>query len=234
MLSAFQTLLHRWSGQDDICVGSPIANRNRVETEGLIGFIVNTLVLRANFGGDPTFLELMRQNREVALGAYAHQDLPFERLMQALHPTRDVRHSSLFQVLFVLQNAPVHIPPLPGLTPRLLLDRHNGTAKFDLTLGLTEMPEGLVGTFEYNTDLFDRGTIEPMAAQCRRLLEEAVRDPARTISELPLLDDRERARLIAAGEAPRTTDASDRRCVHHLFEARVAERPDTTALVMGD
>jgi len=233
MLSAFQTLLHRWSGQDDICVGSPIANRNRVETEGLIGFVVNTLVLRGNLRGDPTFAELMRRNREVSLGAYAHQDLPFERLMQALHPTRDVRHSSLFQVLFVLQNAPVHIPPLPGLSPKLLLDRHNGTAKFDLTLGLTEMPEGLVGIFEYNTDLFDRSTIERMAAQFRQLLEEVVRDPARPIGGLPLLDDRERARLIAAGEAPRTTDGTDRRCVHHLFEARAAAKPNVIALVMG-
>jgi amino acid adenylation domain-containing protein/thioester reductase-like protein len=234
MLSAFQTLLHRWSGQDDICVGSPIANRNRVETERLIGFVVNTLVLRGNLRGDPTFVELMKRIRDVALGAYAHQDLPFERLMQALHPTRDVRHSSLFQVLFVLQNAPVQIPPLPGLTPKLLLDRHNGTAKFDLTLGLTEMPEGLVGVFEYNTDLFDRSTIERMAAQFRHLLEEVVRDPLRPISEMPLLADAERARLIAAGEAPTTTDGTDRRCIHHLFEARVAERPDAAALVMGE
>jgi amino acid adenylation domain-containing protein/thioester reductase-like protein len=234
MLSAFQTLLHRWSGQDDICVGSPIANRNRAETEGLIGFVVNTLVLRGNLTGDPTFLELMRRNREVALGAYSHQDLPFERLMQALHPTRDVRHSSLFQVLFVLQNAPVHIPPLPGLTPKLLLDRHNNTAKFDLTLGLTEMPEGLVGIFEYNTDLFDRSTIERMAAQFRRLLEEAVRDPSQTIGAIPLLGDEERARLLAAAEAARTPDADDPRCIHHLFERQAAAKPHATALVMGE
>jgi amino acid adenylation domain-containing protein/thioester reductase-like protein len=233
LLSAFQTLLHRWSGQDDVCVGSPIANRNRVETEGLIGFVVNTLVLRGDLAGNPTFLELMRRNREVALGAYVHQDLPFERLMQALRPSRDVRHSSLFQVLFVLQNAPVHIPPLPGLKPELLLDRHNGTAKFDLTLGLTETPEGLVGVFEYNTDLFDAATIERMAAQFRRLLEVVVNDPARTIAELPLLSDAERARLLAAGEGERVTGAPGR-CVHHRFEANAAATPDAPAVVMGD
>ena len=102
-------------------------------------------------------LKLMRRTRETAFAAYTHQDLPFERLMQAINPNRDVRHSSLFQVLFVLQNAPVHIPPLPNLTPRLLLDSHNGTAKFDLTIGLTEMPEGLVGILEYNTRLIRCG-----------------------------------------------------------------------------
>ena len=155
LLAAFQTLLHRYSGMDDICVGSPIANRNRAEVEGLIGFVVNTLVLHGNLAGNPTFVDLLRRTRKMAFGAYSHQDLPFEQLLRAITPNRDVRHSSLFQVLFVLQNAPSHLPPLPNLTPRLLTGSHNGTAKFDLTLGLTEMPEGLVGIFEYNCDLFD-------------------------------------------------------------------------------
>ena len=137
----------------------------------------------------PTFAALLSRTREAALGAYAHQDLPFEKVLEELKPQRNLSYTPLFQVGFVLQNAPVHIPPLPGLTPKLLLDRHNGTAKFDLTLGLTEMPEGLVGILEYNTDLFDRDTIERMAAQFHRLLEEVVRDPSRTISEWPLLDD---------------------------------------------
>ncbi|HEY1379606.1 MAG TPA: amino acid adenylation domain-containing protein, partial [Gemmataceae bacterium] len=237
LLAAFQTLLHRYTGQDDVCVGSPIANRNRAEVEGLIGFVVNTLVLRGNLAGDPSFRELLRRTRETALAAYAHQDLPFERVMQAVNPNRDARHSSLFQVLFVLQNAPVHIPPLPGVTHRLQFDAHNGTAKFDLTLGLTEMPDGLVGILEYNTDLFDAATIERMAGHFRRLLDEVVRDAERPISDLPLLADDERAKLLAIGEGVSTSPPSmtggKMRCLHHLFEARAAERPDAEAVVCG-
>lgn len=232
LLSAFQTLLYRHSGMDDVCVGSPIANRNRVEVEGLIGFVVNTLVLRGNLSGNPTFTELMRRTREMSLAAYAHQDLPFERIMQAVNPHREARHSSLFQVLFVLQNAPVHIPPLPNLTPRLLLDAHNGTAKFDLTLGLTEMPEGLVGIFEYNCDLFDAATIERLASQFHRLLEEIVADPSRPIAELPLLSGPNQARILALGEGPRIDEPLG--CFHHRFERHAAATPDTVALVWGE
>src|SRR5207247_2616463 len=137
--------------------------------EGLIGFVVNTLVLRGNLAGDPTFRDLLRRTRETALAAYAHQDVPFERVVQAVSPNRDARHASLFQVLFVLQNAPVHIPSLPGIRHQMQFDYHNGTAKFDLTLGLTEMPDGLVGILEYNTDLFDAATAERMANHFRRL-----------------------------------------------------------------
>jgi amino acid adenylation domain-containing protein/thioester reductase-like protein len=233
LLAAFQTLLYRYTGQEDVCVGSPIANRNRHEVEGLIGFVVNTLVLRGNLSGAPTFRDLMRRTRETALAAYAHQDLPFERLMQAVNPSRDVRHSSLFQVMFVLQNAPVHIPPLPDLTPRMLFDLHNGTAKFDLTLGLTEVPEGLVGMLEYNSDLFDRGTIERFTGHFRRLLDEIVRDAARPIAALPLLSDAEQQRLVAAGEGVRVERPAGR-CQHHLFEARAAERPEAVGVVAGD
>jgi amino acid adenylation domain-containing protein/thioester reductase-like protein len=239
LLAAFEVLLHRYTGQDDICVGSPIANRNRVEVEGLIGFVVNTLVLRGDVSGNPTFRALMRRVRDTALGAYAHQDVPFERLMQAVNPNRDVRHSSLFQVLFVLQNAPVHIPPIPGLTARLLLDGHNGTAKFDLTLGLTEMPEGLVGIFEYNRDLFDATTIERMAGHFRRLLEEVVADAARPIGDLPLLSDDERRHIAATGEGSRcaghlNAEVATPRTLPTLFEARVTEQPDAVAVVWGD
>jgi amino acid adenylation domain-containing protein len=232
LLAAFQTLLHRYSGMDDICVGSPIANRNRVEVENLVGFVVNTLVLRGNLTGNPTFSELLKRTRETAIGAYGHQDLPFERLMQALNPNRDVRHSSLFQVLFVLQNAPVHLPPLPNLTPRLLIDSHNGTSKFDLTLGLTEMPEGLHGIFEYNTDLFDSTTIERMATHFRRLLEGVVADSSRRLSDLPLLDEAEQAQALSFGEGDRIDGPPS--CFHRRFEAIVAKNPDAVAVAWGD
>ena len=232
LLAAFQTILHRYTGQDDVCVGSPIANRTRAGVEGLIGFVVNTLVLRGDLAGNPTFRELLRRTRETALAAYGQQDVPFERVMQAVSPNRDARHASLFQVLFVLQNAPVHIPPLPGITGQMQFDSHNGTAKFDLTLGLTEVPEGLVGILEYNSDLFDRATVERMASHFRRLLEEVVADADRTISALPLLADDEQARLLALSEGDRFVGRTER-CMHHLFEVHAAAQPEADAVVSG-
>jgi amino acid adenylation domain-containing protein/thioester reductase-like protein len=232
VLAAFQTLLSRYAGQEDICVGSPIANRTRAGVETLIGFVVNTLVLRGDLSGNPTFRELLKRTRETALAAYAHQDVPFERVMQAVSPNRDARHSSLFQVLFVLQGAPVNIPPLPGITGRMQFDAHNGTSKFDLTLGLTETPDGLVGILEYNTDLFDRSTAERMAGHFRRLLDEVVADPDRPIGALPLLADDERAKLVARGEGDRFIGGNGR-CLHHLFERHAAERPAAEAVIAG-
>jgi aspartate racemase len=161
LLAVFQILLYRYTGQEDVIVGSPIANRNRVEVEGLIGFFVNTLVLRTELSGDPSFRELLGRVREVALGAYAHQDLPFEKLVEELQVERDLSRNPLFQVMFVLQNAPISALEFRGLslTP---LEVHNGTAKFDLTLELEESAEGIRGWFEYNTDLFDTLTITRM------------------------------------------------------------------------
>jgi amino acid adenylation domain-containing protein/thioester reductase-like protein len=233
LLASLQTLLHRYAGQDDICIGSPIANRTRPGVEGLIGFVVNTLVLRGDLSGNPTFRDLLKRTRETSLAAYTHQELPFERVIQAVNPNRDARHSSLFQVLFVLQNAPVSIPPLPGITHRMQFDNHNGTAKFDLTLGLTEMPNGLVGILEYNTDLFDAETAQRMADHFGRLLQEVVRDAERPIAALPLLADEERAKLVASGEGPRLQRETGR-CLHHLIEARAADRPNADAVVCGD
>jgi amino acid adenylation domain-containing protein/thioester reductase-like protein len=230
LLAALQTLLHRYTRQDDICIGSPIANRNRAGVERLIGFVVNTLVLRGDLTGNPTFRDLLRRTRETCLAGYAHQDVPFERVMQAVAPNRDARHSSLFQVLFVLQNAPVHIPPLPGLTARMQFDNHNGTAKFDLTLGLTEIPDGLVGILEYNTDLFDRSTAERIAGHFRRLLDEIIVDADRPVAELPLLGDDEEARLVALGEGDRFAGPAGR-CIHHLFERHAVATPDAEAVI---
>ncbi|MBN1567730.1 MAG: amino acid adenylation domain-containing protein, partial [Acidobacteria bacterium] len=161
LLAAFQTQLHRYSGQSDIAVGSPIANRSRAELEGLIGFFVNTLVLRSNLEGNPAFRELLSRVREVALGAYAHQDLPFEKLVEELKPERDPGRNPLFQVMMVLQNASDIALNLPGLIIEPIRE-DTATAKFDLTLELEESPEGIAGSFEYNTDLFDAPTIDRM------------------------------------------------------------------------
>ena len=155
LLAAFQTLLHRYSGQEDIVVGSPVAGRNYAETEGLIGFFVNTLPLRAQLRGEPTFVELLQRVKEVCLGAYAHQDVPFEKLVEELQPERELSRSPLFQAMFMLQNTPRQELQLSGLK----LSRVGGestTAKFDLTLVLQENGDELHGSMEYSTDLFER------------------------------------------------------------------------------
>ena len=195
LLAAFQTLLHRYTGEDDIAVGAPIAGRTQVETEGLIGCFVNTLVLRTDLAGDPTFRELLGRVREVSLGAYAHQDLPFEKLVEELQPERNLSHAPLFQVLFVLQNAPTSAIELPGLiVSPVPVDK--GTAKFDLTLTLVEGTDGLRATVEYNTDLFDAATITRLLGHFQTLLEGIVADPEQRLSALPLLSAAERQQLL--------------------------------------
>jgi hypothetical protein len=184
LLAAFQTLLHCYTGQDDIVVGAPTANRNRAEIEGLIGFFVNTLVMRSNLSGNPSFREVLRRVREVALGAYAHQDLPFERLVEALQPERDASRNPLFQVTFQLFSW----PRWPGVSPEQMLDLRSveiGTAKFDLRFDLMVTPEGLRGFLEYNTALFDAATITRMIGRLQTLLEGIVVNPAQRLSEFP-------------------------------------------------
>lgn len=183
LLAAFKTLLHHYTKQDDIPVGSPIANRNRVETEQLIGFFVNTLVLRTDLGGNPSFRELLGRVREVALGAYAHQDIPFEQLFNELQVERTLSHNSLFQVWFVLQNAPIPPLELTGLTLNpLAID--TGTARHDLNLNLLETSKGLSGFFEYKTDLFDATTIARMARLYEMLLNTVIKQPDIQINAL--------------------------------------------------
>ncbi|MDZ7286756.1 MAG: amino acid adenylation domain-containing protein, partial [candidate division KSB1 bacterium] len=186
LLAAFQTLLHRYTGQPDILVGSPIANRTRAETENLIGFFVNTLVLRADFSGNPTFRELLRQVRERCLGAYAHQDLPFEKLVEELQPVRDLSRSPLFQVAFILQNAPMQKLELPGLTLSPL-ETAATTAKYDLTLTMAEGQDGLHAWAEYNTDLFNAETITRLLGHFETLLQGIAREAEQRVSYLPLL-----------------------------------------------
>jgi len=181
LLAAFQTQLHRYSGQEDIAVGSPIANRNREELEGLIGFFVNTLVLRTKLGGNPSFRELLGRVREVTLEAYAHQDLPFEKLVEELKPERDPSRNPLFQVMMVLQNTSDSTLTLPGLmVERSLAD--TGTSMFDLTLELEERAEDIVGSFEYSTELFDGSTIERMIGHFQTLLKGIVANPDEKLS----------------------------------------------------
>jgi len=231
LLTAFVALLSRYSGQEDIVVGSPIANRNRSELESLIGFFVNTLVLRSDLQGNPTFSDLLGRVRRVTLDAYAHQDVPFEQLVEALVPERNLSYSPLFQVMFVLQNAPVERLELQGLTLSPL-EVENVTAKFDLTLWMEETQTGMRGALEYNADLFDRATIVRMAGHFQTLLEGIVADPEGRVSDLPLLTAEEENQLLVTWNNTRS-DYPHERCVHELFEAQVAGRPDAVAVVFG-
>ncbi|HEX6291107.1 MAG TPA: amino acid adenylation domain-containing protein [Herpetosiphonaceae bacterium] len=227
LLAAFQALLHRYSGQRDILVGSPIAGRARPETESLIGFFANTILLRGSFSGNPTFREMLRRVRETTLAAYAHQELPFEQIVEALHPERDMSRNPLFQVMFVLQNTPMPTVQLPDL--RLsTLPTSSGTAKFDLWLSVTETDDELAALLEYNTDLFDAPTIARMIEHFHTLLQAAVADPALPITHLPLLTEAEQRQQAAwnATDVPYDLD----RCLHWLIEEQIARTPGALAV----
>ncbi len=228
LLAAFKTLLYRYSGQEDILVGSPIANRNHGEIEQSIGFFVNTLVLRTNLSDSPSFSQLLNRVREVTLGAYAHQDLPFEKLVEALQPERDLSRSPLFQVMFIFQNAPVTPLELPGLTLEPL-EQSNGTAKYDLSLYVRETDSGLQATWEYNTDLFEPATIQRMQGHWQTLLEAVATAPETPISHLPLLTPPEEQQLLIQGNQTQA-DYPQTACLHHLFEAQVERTPDAVAV----
>ena len=232
LLAAFQTLLYRYTGQEDVVVGSPIANRNRSEIEGLIGFFVNTLVLRSNFSGNPTFKELLAQVREMALGAYAHQDLPFEKLVEELQPERSLSHSPLFQVMFVLQNAPSTAAKFEGLSASPVPIGAE-TAKFDLTLSMSETEEGLRGSLQYNTDLFDDATIARMSGHLQTLLEGIVANPDQRISQLPILTQAEEHQLLLEWNDTQEDYPKDK-CIHELFEMQVEKSPDAVAVAFED
>ncbi len=227
--AAFATLLYRYSGKSDILIGSPIANRNRSEIESLIGFFVNTLVLRTRFEQHPSFESLLTQVRETTLKAYEHQDVPFEQVVEALQPQRSLSHSPLFQVMFVWQNAPMGELELPGCT-WCELELESTIAKFDLTLSMTETDQGLVGSWEYNTDLFDGSTIERMAAHFQNLLSAIVENPQLTVGEIPLLSEAERHQLLTEWNDTATEYPADK-CIHQLFEEQVERTPDAVAVV---
>ncbi|GAA6614730.1 condensation domain-containing protein [Scytonema sp. NUACC26] len=183
LLTVFKTLLHCYTKQEDILVGSPVAGRNHVETQGLIGFFINTLVLRTYLGGNPTFRELLQRVQEVALGAYAHQELPFEKLVEELQPKRNLSHNPLFQVMFILQNAPISSVELSNLKWQIQ-EIDNRTSKFDLKLSFWESLEGLNGSLEYKTDLFNATTIKQMVNHFEMLLRHIVIQPEIRLNEL--------------------------------------------------
>ncbi|MEH1938080.1 MAG: amino acid adenylation domain-containing protein [Nostoc sp.] len=232
LLAAFDTLLYRYTGQEDILVGSPIANRDRSEIEELIGFFVNTLVIRTDLAGNPSFSELLSRVREVALSAYAHQNLPFEMLVEALQPERDLSYTPLFQVMFALQNASTSQVELTGLTVTPLITE-GATAKFDLSLLMQNTATGLVGFWEYNTDLFDASTIERMTGHFVTLLEGIIANPEQQISQLPLLTAVEQQQLLVEWNDTEVDYPSDK-CIHQLFEEQVQRTPDAVAVVFED
>lgn len=229
LLAAYQTLLFRYTGQPDLVVGSPIAGRNQADIEELIGFFVNTIVMRTDLSGNPSFRELVKRVRITALGAYAHQDLPFEKLVEVMQPERDLTRTPIFQVWFALQNAPRADFRLPGIELRTI-DVHNGTSKFDLGLFVTEKRDGLVCLVEYSTDLFDAATIERFQEHFRVLLEAIVANPDQAITDLPILGEAERQHVVV--EWNRTQVEYDRNlCLHQLIEQQVEKTPDAPALV---
>ena len=232
LLAAFKLLLYRYSGQEDMLVGTAIAGRNRPEVEPLMGCFVNTLVLRTDLSGNPTFLTLLERVRDVALAAYAHQDLPFEKLVEELQPGRDLSHSPLFQVGFGFYNEPRPELELPGLTLNLK-PIESGTAKLALTLLLRESDQGLTGWLEYQTDRLDAAMITRMVKHFQMLLSGIVANPKQRLTELPLLTAAERHQIL--GEWNETwTDYPEATCIHQLFEAQVERTPDAIALVFAD
>jgi len=232
LLAAFQTLLHRYTGQDDIIVGSPIAGRHLVETEKLIGVFINTLVLRTDLSGNPTFQTLLARVRETALGAYAHQTLPFEKLVEEIQPERDLSRTPLFQVLFQLRN----IPNETVEVQELRMDEFEfdtGVTRLDLALDMVDKPEGLSCVLMYNVVLFDGDTIRRMAGHFQTLLEGIVASPNQKLSELPLLTEVEQHKLLVEWNNTQREYPQDT-CIHQLFEAQVERTPDAVAVRLED
>jgi amino acid adenylation domain-containing protein len=228
LLASFQALLHRYTGQSDIAVGTPIANRNRIEIEPLVGFFANTLVLRTDLSSNPAFRQLLGRVRAMTLGAYANQDLPFEKLVEVLQPERSLGFQPLFQVMLV-QNTPMPDLEFSGLrlTP---MDFYSGAAKFDLTLWVEEQEGGLKVSLEYSTDLFEAATITRMLAHLQNLLAGAVEDPELRLSDLPLLGKAEQHRLLVELNNTARDFQKDQR-VHRLFEQQVERTPDAAAVI---
>jgi hypothetical protein len=246
LLAAFQTLLHRYTGQTDLAIGSPIANRHRSELEGLIGFLVNSLVLRTDLAGDPTFRELLGRVRDVTLAAYAHQDLPFEKLVEELQPVRSLGQNPLFQVVFALQNTPMEHLTLPGLTLSPM-EFETKTTRFDLELYVWkgagtfrslwgkgwQQSDGLRGVLVYNTDLFDATAIALLRHHLQTLLEGVVANPNERLSALPLLTMEEQQQLLIQWSQTQTSYPANQ-CIHQVFEQQVRERADAIAVQFAD
>lgn len=233
LLAAFQALLHRYTGQDDFIVGTPVANRNRSELEEMIGLFANTLALRADLSGSPTFRNLLHRVRETTLGALAHQDLPFEKLVEELQPARDLSRTPLFQVMFALQQAPLQGIEFPDLD-FCLLEPESTIAKFDLTLSIDETEFNLKVNLEYNTDLFDEQTTVRMLDHFETLLRHAAEAPEQLVSRLPLLTNAERQQLLREWNDTHITYPHQATCLHHLFELQVERTPLAVAIIDED
>jgi amino acid adenylation domain-containing protein len=231
LLAAFQVLLMRYSGQHDVAVGTPVAGRSRTELEGLIGYFVNTVVLRGDLSGEPSFIELLRRVRQTCLDAYAHQELPFDRLVAELGPQRNLGRNPLYQVSFTLQNVAASALALGALRVQQL-PVHNGTAKFDLSLSLTEEAPALAGMLEYRTDLFDASTVRRTVRHYRELLRAIAAAPEQSIAQLPLMDKHERAQLLHAWNATER-DYPKHENLHQLFERQARCSPEACAVVLG-
>jgi amino acid adenylation domain-containing protein len=231
LLAAFETLVHRYTGQEDLLVGSPVAGRTRGNLENAIGLFVNLVALRNDLSGNPPFDELLRRVREKVFEALARQELPFEKLVEELRPRRTSSHSPLVQMMFALQDELMESLRLPGIavTP---IEVETGTAKFDLTFTIVRSATGLNCCAEYNTDLFDQGTIRRMLGHYERLLEGVVANPSQRLSDLPLVTEEENQQFIewnrTAGEFPRD------RCVHELFAAQAGQAPDAIAIEFAE
>jgi amino acid adenylation domain-containing protein/non-ribosomal peptide synthase protein (TIGR01720 family) len=233
LVAAFQTLLFRYSGQTDISIGTPVAGRSRKEIEGLIGFFVNTLVLRGDLSGSPSFRELLRRVRGTSLDAFAHQDIPFEMLVEHLQPSRDLGSTPLFQAMFALQNAPQRSVALPGLEIRPL-QLEKGTSMFDLTLSMTEEGGALEGTLEYRSDIFRHSSAAGLLDHFVMLLEGIVASPDTPITALPLLTEPEYHRIVNEWNATAAEFPEKRLCLHEWFERQVEATPDACAVVFGE
>ncbi|HYU31756.1 MAG TPA: amino acid adenylation domain-containing protein, partial [Thermoanaerobaculia bacterium] len=234
VLAGLAAVLHRYTGQDDLVIGSPVAGRDRKELEGLIGFFVNTLPLRLDLTGDPDFTTLVQRARRATLDAHAGAEVPFEKLVEELRPVRDLSRSPLFQVLLTVQDAPSEPLRLPGVIAEMIPASlvHGGTAKFDLTLALQAAEEGIAGGIEYATDLFDAATIRRLAGHLGVLLESAAADPSRRLGDLPLLTEAEERQALEewnATAAPYPTD----RGLHELFEDQARRTPEAVAVLWG-
>jgi aspartate racemase len=232
LLAAYKVLLHRYAGEDDIVVGTPMAGRQMPETENLIGLFINTLPLRTSLGGDPSFREVLDRVKEAALGAYGNQDLPFERLVKELQPERALARNPLFQVMFVLQNEEILPLELPGLVTEHFRVG-NTMANFDLTLDVVERDGQLVCLFESNADLFESDTIARMMGHFQTLLEGVVADPEQKIAALPLLTEAERRQLLVEWNDTKT-EYPNQESIHELFAQQVSETPDAIALMGED
>ncbi|MEH2092609.1 amino acid adenylation domain-containing protein [Nostoc sp.] len=235
LMAAYATLLFRYSGQEDILLGTPIASRNQQDIEGLIGFFVNTLVMRTRLEGNPSFSKLLTQVRSTCMDAYANQDVPFEQIVEALQIERSLSHSPLFQVMFALQNAPIEQLETPDLAIYPLhLDNVN--AKFDLTLQMwenTDEGNSLQGFWQYNTDLFDEDRIARMTDHFQTLLAGIVANPQESVGRLPLLTERERHQLLVEWNDTQIA-YPDTKCIHQVFEEQVEQNSHAIALVYED